>query len=131
MMKAKYLIALVCISLSLAACSEPTTTSSTESTERISKLKKDLDKTFKTGPITRAEMKEDGMHVYREGKEKIVIPLKDLEKLEQGSSTDVEKDPSSLNLKLFNDANAKPACRWITCGDGWPGQTPTTCPYAC
>lgn len=131
-MKAKYFIALVCISL--AACGdnamEPTTSSRAD---RIEKLKKDLGKTFGTGRIDSARMDKDGMHLRTEKKGDMVLSLKELEKLEQGTSMDVEKKSSSLHLELFNNANAahSPAhCEWRNC-DGWPGQIPASCPYSC
>jgi hypothetical protein len=127
MMKANYFIALVCISL--AACGdtqEPTTSRA----DRVEKLKKDLDKTFATGRIDEAIIKEDGVHLKTE-KGNIVIPLKELDKLEHEASLDAKESSSFLRLQLVNDAHAKHIrCTWVNCDDGL-GQSPGTCPYAC
>ncbi len=128
MMKANYLIALVCISL--AACGdiqEPTTSRA----DRVEKLKKDLDKTFATGRIDGATIEEDGLHLKTEKKGNIVIPLKELDKLEHEASLDAKEDPSFLRLQLVNAAHANHRrCVWVNC-DGTLGQSPGTCPYAC
>ena len=133
MMKANYLIALVCISL--AACGDNSQEPSASREDTIQKLKKDLDKTFATGRIDSASIEEDGMHLETEKKGNIVIPLKELEKLElekldHEASMDAKENPSFLRLQLFNDAYATHLCRWRNCG-GWVGQVPGTCPYRC
>jgi hypothetical protein len=126
MMKANYLIALVCISL--AACGDNSQEPTTSRADRIQMLKEDLDKTFGTGRIDSARMEKDGMHLKTE-KGNIVIPLKELEKLEQGASMDVKENPSLLRSQLFNSASAT-RCRWVNCDDEL-GQRPAGCKYAC
>lgn len=127
MMKANYLIALVCISL--AACGDNSQEQTASREDTIQRLKKDLDKTFGTGRIDSARIEEDGMHLKTEKRGNMVIPLKELEKLEQGASMDVTENPSVLGLQQFNNAKAA-QCTWVNCG-GWPGKTPGTCPYHC
>ncbi len=127
MMKARYLIALVCISLAACGGNSQEPTASREDT--IQKLKKDLDKTFDTGLIYNARIEEDGMHLETEKKGNIVLSLEELKELEQGASMDVKENPSSLRLQVINDAYAI-TCQWRNCG-GWPGQVPGTCPYHC
>jgi hypothetical protein len=119
MMKANYLIALVCISL--AACGDNSQELTTSRADRIQMLKEDLDKTFGTGRIDSARIEKNGMHLKTE-KGNIMIPLKELEKLEE--------NPSFLRSQLFNNANAIP-CTWVICGDDKAGQTPAGCRYAC
>lgn len=132
-MKANYLIALVCISL--AACGDNSQEPTTSRADRIEKLNTDLEKAFGTGRIDSARIEEDGMHLKTEKKGNIMIPLKELEKLElekldHGASMDAKENPSFLRLQLLSNANARHRCRWVNCDDGL-GQTPGTCPYAC
>lgn len=130
MMKANYLVALACIAL--AACGDNSLEPATSRADRIQMLKEDLGKRFGTGRIDSAIMEKDGMHLKTE-KGNMVIPLKELEKLERGASMDVEENPSFLRLQLFNNANAAHStahCEWRNC-DGWPGQMPAGCKYAC
>jgi hypothetical protein len=128
MMKANYFIALVCISL--AACGDNSQEPTSSRADRIEKLKRDLDKTFTTGRIDSGRIEADGMHLKTE-KGNIVIPLKELEKLEHGANLDTKESSSFLRLPLVNDAHAKHIrCTWVNCDDGL-GQSPGTCPYAC
>ncbi len=127
-MKAKYFIALVCISL--AACGDNSQEPTSSRADRTEKLKRDLDKTFATGRIDSGSIEADGMHLKTE-KGNIVIPLEELEKLEHGAGLDTKESSSFLHLQLVNDAYAKHnRCRWVNCDDGL-GQSPGTCPYAC
>jgi hypothetical protein len=129
MMKANYLVALACIAL--AACSDNSLEPATSRADRIQMLKEDLGKRFGTGPIDSATIKEDGMHLESKTNGRMMIPLKELRQLEQEASMDGKENLSLLKLQLFNNANAAGHCTWVNCGDGWPGQTPGNCRYAC